>query len=50
MQVEPYTHSEETMMAEEEKDEEFSLFGGGGKGRGRGNNEGGRENNGEIEK
>jgi len=46
LQVEPYTDSEETIMAEEEQDGEFSLFGGGGKGRGRGNNGGGRGNNG----
>ena len=33
-------------MVEEEQDGEFSLFGGGGRGRDRGNNGGGRGNNG----
>ncbi len=33
-------------MAEEGEDGEFTLFGGGGRGRGRGNNGGGRGNNG----
>ena len=46
MQVEPYTDPEETIMAEEEQDGEFTLFGGGGRGRGRGNNGEGRGNNG----
>ena len=44
MQVEPYTDPEETIMAEEGEDGEFTLFGGGGRGRGRGNNGGGRGN------
>ena len=46
MQVEPYTDFEETIMAEEEQDGEFSLFGGGDRGRGTRNNEGSRGNNG----
>jgi len=33
-------------MAKEGEDGEFTLFGGGGRGRGRGNNGGGRGNNG----
>jgi len=40
LQVEPYTDSKETIMAEGE-DGEFTLFGGGGRGRGRVNNGGG---------
>ena len=46
LQVESYTDSEETIMAEEGKDGEFTLFGGGGRGRGRGNHGEGRGNNG----
>jgi len=44
--IEELEDSEETIMVEEEKDGEFSLFGAGGGGRGRGNNGGGRGNNG----
>ena len=49
MQVESYIDYEETIMAEEGEDGEFTLFGGGGgrgggRGRGRGNNEEGRGN------
>jgi len=34
LQVEPCTDSEENIMEKEEQDREFSLFGGGGRGRG----------------
>ena len=44
MQVEPYTDSEETIMAEEGEDGEFTLFGGRGRGGSRENNGGGRGN------
>jgi len=46
LHVEPYIDSEETIMAEEEQNGEFSLFGGGGRGRGRRDNGGGKGNNG----
>jgi len=46
LQVEPYIDFEETIMAEEEQDRKFSLFGGGGRERGRGNSGGGGGDNG----
>lgn len=46
LQVESYINFEETIMVEEGEDGEFSLFGGGGRGRGRGNNGECRGNNG----